>query len=132
MDRLKAFQFVIYLLTLAIVARLFYWQFLSPVSSDDSLSQEIKISAQRGEIFTADNFPLVTNQEAFVLYAKPKEIKTDAGDLGSKLAPLLISEKYSTSEAKLTDSEEDNKRKETEAKETELVNKISQKNLFWV
>lgn len=121
-----------YLLALAIVARLFYWQFLSPVFSGNSQSQEIKIQAQRGEIYTNDNFPLVANQEAFVLFAKPKELKTGFEEIARKLAPLLISEKYATNTAQLTDDEKDKKQKEIDAKEKELVDKISQKNLFWV
>lgn len=133
MDRLKIFQIGIYLLALAIVLRLFYWQFISNVASSAGLgSEDIKLPAQRGEIYTSDNFPLVTNQEAFVLFAKPHDLAENSQDVSRKLAPFLISEKYSTSEAKLSDEDLDKKKKETEDKEHEIVDKISNKNLFWV
>ncbi len=133
MDRLRIFQVIIYIIAIAIILRLFYWQFISDIaSSTDSLSQETILPAQRGEIYTSDNFPLVTNQEAFLLYANPNNIGSNPKDLAQKIAPLLISEKYSTDEASITPEEEDLMKKDIQNKEDEIVNKISKKNLFWV
>ncbi|MEK7581093.1 MAG: penicillin-binding protein 2 [Patescibacteria group bacterium] len=133
MDRIRIFQVSIYFLAFCILARLFYWQFISSVSSSsDSFSQEIKLPAARGEIYTSDDFPLVANQEAFILYAKPNEISQDPRKVAKTVAPFLISEKYSTSEAKLTEDEQKQKDTETENKENEIAQKISNKKLFWV
>ena len=100
-------------------------------SQSSSYSQEIKLPASRGQIFASDNFPLATNQEAFLIYAKPKEIDKES-DLAKKIAPFLISEKYATAGANLL--EEQKKQKETEIgkKEEEITQKIKNKNLLWV
>lgn len=133
MNRLKIIQGVIYFAAVAIVIRLFYWQFIAGVSSShEAFSQEIKIPATRGEILSSDGFPLVTNQEAFTLYVKPHEIDKNIEDVANKLAALLVSEKYATSSAKLTNEEKEKKEQEIKIKEENIVEKISNKKLFWV
>ena len=133
MDRIKIFKAVILLVSLIIIARLFYWQFIARVSSVSNFnSQEVELPATRGEIFASDNFPLVTNQEAFLIYAKPKEIKGSLKDVATKLAPLLISEKYATASATLSDQEKKQKLDEQKSKEENILTKLSNKNLFWV
>ncbi len=131
-DRLNIFKFLIFALALAIVSRLFYWQFLSSYSGRNVPSQENEIQAPRGEIYASDNFPLVTNQEAFLIYAKPKEFKEDPILIAKKISPFLLSEKYATNSASLTPDEQ--KQKDTEIKniEEDLLKKLSNKNLFWV
>ena len=132
MNRLKILQIIIIAVALSIIARLFYWQFLANIpSQSSSYSQEIKLPASRGQIFASDNFPLATNQEEFLIYAKPKEIDKES-DLAKKIAPFLISEKYATAGANLL--EEQKKQKETEIgkKEEEITQKIKNKNLLWV
>lgn len=86
-----------------IVIRLFYWQVLQGNQlSLTALSQYIKVSQVRpvrGEIRTADNFPLVSNQIGFLVIAKPKEIKdkNDIEKLARQLAPILEMEEASIS-----------------------------------
>jgi len=48
-----------------------------------------EIPAQRGKIFSQDNFPLVLNTQAFLLYANPSQLKIRAKDLQEKLKPLV-------------------------------------------
>lgn len=131
MDRIKIFQAIIILVTLLIIVRLFYWQFIANVpSAQGAFSQEAKLPAQRGEIYSSDGFPLVANQQAFLIYAKPKEIG-NSRDIAKKLAPLLISEKFSTSSATL-DEHKKQKDDEIAKKEEDILKKLESKNLYWV
>lgn len=131
-DRLNIFKFLIFIFALAIIARLFYWQFLSTYSGRNVYSQENVIPPTRGEIFASDNFPLITNQEAFLIYAKPKELKEDPAALAKKISPFLISEKYATASAALSPQEQNQKDGEIKNIEANLTKKLSDKNLFWV
>lgn len=131
-DRLSIFKFLIFAFALAIIVRLFYWQFLSSYSGRNVTSQENEIPAPRGEIYASDNFPLVTNQEAFLIYAKPKEFKEDPGAIAKKISPFLVSEKYATNSASLTPDEQKQKDAEIKNIEENLSKKLSNKNLFWV
>lgn len=132
MDRLKIFQISIFIVAAIIVARLFYWQFLSKIDTTSrSYIQENEIPAPRGEIYTSDGFPLVTNQEAFLVYGKPHEIKTP--EITAKvLAPHLISEKYATVSAGFSEEEEKQKKEEIMKKEEEITKRLSNRSLFWV
>lgn len=90
MDRLRIFQIIIYLIALAVVGRLFYWQFLSPLSKNqDDSSPETEIPAPHGEIYASDGFPLVTNQEAFLIYGKPQTQNLNFKEAAKALAPVL-------------------------------------------
>lgn len=130
MDRLKIFQIIIFAIAAVITLRLFYWQFIRKIESNQGASQDT-IPAPRGEIYTSDNFPLVTNQQAFLVYAKPSEVK-DSKKAAEILAPNLISEKYATDESKLSDEEKKQKEEEIKAKEDELKTRLENKNLIWV
>src|SRR3972149_4511765 len=100
MERIKIFEILVFGIALIILARLLYWQFINPVAGvGDGFSNEDFIPAPRGDILANDGFPLVANQQAYLLYAKPKVIK-DPQKAAGLIAPFLISEKYATSEAK--------------------------------
>jgi len=132
-DRIRIFQIAAYIVAAVIIARLFYWQFLAKVSTNlASLANESKIPASRGEIYAADGFPLVANQEAFLLYGQPNEIGSDPKAVANKLAPFLVSEKYSTSSAQLSVDEQKKKEEEIKSQEQNLAEKLSNKKLFWV
>lgn len=133
MDRIKFFRIAIVVAALVIVIRLFYWQFIAKLSSSaDLYISENEIPASRGEFYTSDNFPLVTNQEAFLIYAKPQELKNKYFEVAKQLAPYLISEKYATAEAPLSDEELKQKAEEIKKKEEEIREKLSNKSLYWV
>ena len=127
---MKIFFFMV---AVVIVFRLFYWQFLAKTSFDsDAFLIESEIPAFRGEIFASDGFPLVTNQESFLIYAKPHELKDNPEAIAQSLAPFLISEKFTTDSARLSDSDKDQMKDEIKNKEQELKNKLADKKLFWV
>lgn len=133
MDRLKFFQIIIFLIALAIIARLFYWQFIADVkTTGDSLISENIIPASRGEIFDASGFPLVTNQEAFLIYGKPNNLREDPQKIAKIIAPFLISEKYATVSSELSKENQEEKEKEIKTKEEVFGKRLANKNLFWV
>src|SRR3989304_10039054 len=133
MDRLKILQIIFVIITAVIVFRLFYWQFLAKTSfGSDAFLIESEIPASRGEILASDGFPLVTNQESFLIYAKPHELGKNPQEIAQNLAPFLISEKFTTDSARLSDADKEQMKNEEEIKEKEINKKLSDKNLFWV
>lgn len=133
LDRIKIVQVLIFIAAAVIVFRLFYWQFIANVDSESVLGlKDIKIPAPRGEIFARDGFPLVTNQEAFLVYAKPKELDKNPKETAEILAPFLILEKYSTSESSLSEDAKKKKEKDTEEVKKGLEEKLASKSLVWV
>jgi len=133
MDRIKIFQIIIITVVAIIIFRLFYWQFLSDVSSKtNSFLKESEIPASRGEIYATDGFPLVTNQEAFLLYGKPSELSKKPSEVAKTLAPFLISEKYATLSANLSDQDLKQKEEEISKKEQDLTTKLENQSFYWV
>lgn len=131
MDRIKIFQIIIFGLVLAITLRLLYWQTFGKISGSTPPTFEDQIPAPRGEIYASDNFPLVANQEAVLIYGKPYEVENPQ-EIAKILAPHLISEKYATREAVLSDADKKAKEEEIAAQEEKIAKKLSAKNLFWV
>lgn len=133
MDRLRFLQIIIFVFALAIICRLFYWQFLSSVEKRQLENESInEIPAPRGEILSSDKFPLATNQEAYLLYGNPKLLKEDPGKIAKQLAPLLITEKFATVSAQSAADLHDEKQKAIEQKELEVSQKLSNSRLFWI
>ena len=96
MDRIKVFQVLIITATVIVLLRLIYWQFVKNLESRESSSvQNDQIPAPRGDIYASDGFPLVTNQEAFLVYAKPNELKDKPEDIAIATLRLLANEKLS-------------------------------------
>lgn len=133
MDRLRFLQVIIFVFAFAILCRLFYWQFLSPVEKRQLENESMnEIPAPRGEILSSDKFPLATNQEAYLLYGNPKLLKEDVGKIAKQLAPLLVTEKFATVSAQSADNLQDEKQKAIEQKELEVSQKLSNSRLFWI
>lgn len=131
MDRIKVFQILIFLTATLIVIRLFYWQFIAQVNLARDTNSPQVIPAPRGQIFTSDNFPIVANQEAFLLHANPHLVRTPQ-DVAKSLSPLLVSEKYATIEASLSQDEQKQKEEEIKKEQAAILDKLTNKNLFWV
>lgn len=131
MDRLKFIQIAIYAAAFLIVAKLFYWQFIAKVETVSQSLPQDEIPASRGEIFASDNFPLVANEEAFLIYGQPREVKRKE-EVAKIIAPYLISEKFATQEANLSEEEAKQKQEETQSRQSEIIKKIENKNLVWV
>jgi len=77
----------------AIGTRLFYWQVLSSQGlSAIAASQHwvsFEIPAKRGQILASDGYPLVSNQEAYLLFASIPQIKDDIDSIADRLALTL-------------------------------------------
>ncbi|MCR4324946.1 MAG: penicillin-binding protein 2 [Candidatus Curtissbacteria bacterium] len=132
MDRIGVLKIVIFFVAAVIVARFFYWQFLSDIAQANNIStSQDEIPAERGQIFASDNFPIVANQQAFLLFAKTREIENPQ-KAAKELAPFLISEKYATGEANLNDDEKKERDAEIEAKEKEVEKSLTNTSLSWV
>lgn len=133
MDRIKFLQILIYIFIALIIIRLLYWQFIAGSKlTPNSLLLDSEIPAARGEIYTSDNFPIVSNQEAFLLYAKPSDLDRQPAEIAKALSPSLISEKYATAGATLSTDELKVKEEEIKNKEKDLESKLKNKNLLWV
>jgi len=133
MDRIKFLQILIYIFIALILLRLLYWQFIAGSKlTPNSLLLDSEIPADRGEIYTSDNFPIVSNQEAFLVYAKPSEMDKSPAEIAGILAPSLISEKYATAGASLSQDELKTKEEEIKNKEKDLESKLKNKNMLWV
>ncbi len=89
------YRFVLLLIVgffLLIFSRLFYWQVVK-AEELSSLGQSqygrfIKLYPRRGEILSADNFPLVSNKLSYLVFANPKQIK-DKKKTVDELSSLL-------------------------------------------
>src|SRR3989338_9693097 len=113
MARIKILQIIIFCAFLIIILRLAYWQFFSSFKKEnESILRESEIPASRGQIHAADGFPLVANEEAFLVYGKPHEVSKNPQEIAKLLAPLLISEKYATLSAQISEDLAQKKKKE--------------------
>lgn len=107
---------------LVIIARLFYWQIIMgeklKAMAESQQAGLTKIEASRGKIYSADLFPLVSNEPSFLLFGFPRET-SDAREISARLAPL-------TAQASGSDAAQ----LETEAEK--LESRLSRADLFWV
>jgi len=130
--RLSLISLFFSLIAFIVIARLFYWQAIaSEKLTALSLSQRetfIEIPATRGQILANDNFPLVTNRDAFLLYANLEKLEKDSKEIAKELASILIDEiKEASDGAKL----EEKRKKLLKKKEEKLSDQLSQ-DLVWV
>ncbi len=104
--RIKFTRLLFFLFLVAISLRLFYWQ----VIKSDELSawaegqhfQDIKVTAQRGQIFFSDKFVLASTQPIFTMFGLPKTIKLeDKPKIALKLAQILTATDEAKEELKL-------------------------------
>lgn len=112
--------------------RLFYWQVLA----GDNLSaiaqvqrqSTIEIPARRGAILASDDFPLVTNQPAYLLYAYMRDVEQPPAELARMLAPYLavIPDRVAASRAA------ELRTQLVQAEEASLAAKLSNEDLSWI
>ena len=91
--RINFLLFLFILVGILISARLFYWQVFSFENLSAAAERQhwvsFEIPAKRGEILASDGAPLVSNQEAFLVFASLPEIKDKAETIVDKLVPFL-------------------------------------------
>ncbi len=80
---------------LIILVRLFYWQVLSfeelAAAAEKQHTSSFEIPAKRGRILASDGFPLVANEEAFLVYASRPDLEVSPKEIAAQLGPLLAS-----------------------------------------
>src|ERR1035437_1359214 len=86
-----AFLGIVFLFLL-VVARLFYWQVVKAQElsflGQQQYGTTLKLTPQRGQIETSDNFPIAANKISYLVFANPKEIK-NVGEVSDILAAVL-------------------------------------------
>ena len=86
-----AFLGVVFLFFL-VVLRLFYWQVVKAselsLIAQNQYGTTVTLVPQRGEIKTADGFPIAADKISYLVFANPKEIK-NAGETANVLASVL-------------------------------------------
>lgn len=89
---------VILVLFFLVLARLFYWQIIKSdqlTAQAKQQSQKSKtISAKRGQIYTADGFLLVGNQQYYQLKLEKSALSLNPSLLAQAIAPVLIDCQY--------------------------------------
>lgn len=93
--RLYFLLFCLLLIGFFILARLFYWQVLKFEELAAAAEQQhlisLELPASRGQILAADGFPIVTNKEAFLVFASLPDIEESPEEIAAQLTPLLAS-----------------------------------------
>ncbi len=91
-----AFAFIFFI----IISRLFYWQIIAGdrlrTEAAAQYKLQLTIPAARGTIADTGGSPLAMNEEAYLVYAQPKEI-TDMLTFSRLVAPVLSAEEASVS-----------------------------------
>src|SRR5690606_19457327 len=102
-QRIKIVRYTLYLISLVILGRLFYWQVLqSHVLSAEAQSQRTStqtLSASRGSILSSDGFVLTSNQDYYLLYSYKPQLTASYQDIAQKLAPILLDAPSDATEA---------------------------------
>lgn len=106
--RHRCFTFLFSLVISAVVVRLFYIQVVRNdyyrALAEQEHQRVLEIYPRRGQIFSADYFPLVLNNPAYLLYIEPKKIKAP-GEVAKTLAKILNDNEASTSGTKYDQKE---------------------------
>lgn len=93
--RLSLLLILFWFIGLAVLFRLFYWQVLAAdelvAAAEKQHLISFEIPARRGRILANDGFPLVTNQESFLVYASLPELEEPPQKLASQISPFLAS-----------------------------------------
>lgn len=117
-----------------IISRLFYWQIIKgsqlQAAAENQYYRTIVKEGSRGMIYTADNFPLVTNREVYRLFAQPHLLKISPEQAAEQLTQILA--KY---ELTNTDKEGEEETLATElhtAVKQDLLNKLSSPKSKWI
>lgn len=129
--RSKIILGLLYFLLLAIAARLFYWQILKnndlTLAAENQYSRSVTLTGNRGSIFTADGYTLVSNEEVYTLFAQPHVLKQDPDSIVEKILPILLSDLEEFTEA----SESSSQKEIAQTFESSLKDKLN-KNAKWI
>lgn len=107
----------------AITGRLFYWQVIKAkplqAAAENQYQRTVTAAGSRGTIYTADGYPLVTNEPVYRLFAHPHLLSERPEFIADSLADILSEQQHATDSA-ITNLK------------TELRTKLSQSGTKWV
>ncbi len=123
---------VIYGLMVAVSARLFYWQVLQrthlQAAATAQYQQVTRTQGLRGSVYTADGYPLVTNNQVYRLFVEPPLLQLTPPVLVNQVLPTLLAEVKD-----YTAATESTKKAEIEAAlEVSLLNRLQRPDAKWV
>lgn len=131
MNRLALLKFTFLLIGILISLRLFYLQVLKhdyyTALAEGQHWLQRKIPAVRGEIFSADGFPLATNEDAYLIYAIPPEIKE-----AKEIAKLIVDVLKNEEKGLKGEVEKENSNAAAEDKIKEINELLEMKDRLWV
>lgn len=131
--RLHIFAGCIFMLLGCLLARLGYWQLIKGADlravAANQYQRRIAYEGQRGAIYTADNFLLVSNEPVFNLFGQPHLLDQPASELSRQLLPYLtpyiVTEwEKATPSGTLAQAIQEN--------QTDLITKLSRTDTKWV
>jgi len=83
-----------FVFSITVGARLFYWQVISGTKLTKEAENQhwasYEIPAKRGKILASDGFPLVSNEQAYLVFASPLDIKIPPKTAAKLLAPFIV------------------------------------------
>lgn len=113
-------------------ARLFYWQIIKgPALRAEAFQQyqrTVRVSGQRGSLYTADGHLLVGTTQVYRLYAEPAKYTVDVETLVTSLRPLLLENDQTYQEA----STETDKLARQALLSEDLRNRLNKPESRWV
>lgn len=129
--RLKLLSFILGVMSVVIVGRLFYWQVLNKdnltAKAQDQRESIELLPTLRGEIKSSDGYGLVVNQPSYLLFAYKPELDKPI-DLVAKLVAPFVFDKFPRS---ATESAKPIEQRILE-KETEILERLSGVGSSWV
>jgi stage V sporulation protein D (sporulation-specific penicillin-binding protein) len=94
LTRLKFISYVVFIAFFILIARLFYWQIVRgkelSILARGQYTSRYTVGASRGDILAADSTWLAASEEAWLVYASLKDLKSSPSEVAEKLAPLFI------------------------------------------
>jgi cell division protein FtsI/penicillin-binding protein 2 len=93
MNRLSLLRLFFFCWFVVVIGRLFYWQGIAAYDLRDIARRQYErqtvSSSERGEVYSADGFPLVLNTRVYSLVARPHLLKNSPAFVGSAIYSLL-------------------------------------------
>lgn len=120
-ELIVVFSFVLALLVIAF--RFYYWQIIQAsdlkIEADNQYERTQTTLGSRGEIFTADNYPLVTNEPVYRLFANPQAISLEPTSVAKELAQVIADQQLASASGRAS-------------LESEIATKLSNPDIKWV
>jgi cell division protein FtsI/penicillin-binding protein 2 len=122
-QREKFFVVSVLIALATILTRLFYWQVIQAktlqAAAENQYQRSFTSSGSRGEIFTSDNYPLVTNEPIYRLFAQPHLLKVNPNLVSESLAQIISEQEMASVSAQ-------------QSTKLDIIEKLTKPNAKWV